>query len=248
VTPTSRRPRSDPNDGPPPSPARFITTPRRSRAHLMTPTSQLAVPLLTTSTTPGTTNTDDETLEPSSDAADDGSRRYDDLMTVSTPTITTTTNFKSYLLDKDKKYPKDADEYQDLLPKVTYDYPPSTPTLPSDNTSFSSTPTLVTTHKHRPASHVPVPATTIFARNSAPLYLPKLDAYLSRLERPQFTIPEGTGKTPMFAPMDRLAASGSTIEQLEANSPLPSFASRNVILGAISTAFVGLTVRFSLNR
>jgi hypothetical protein len=73
-------------------------------------------------------------------------------------------------------------------------------------------------------AHRPVPAPTLFGRNAAPLYLPRLDKYLSSLPAPEFTKWKGKGKetdVPMFPPMEQLAASGRTIDDLEHNSTIP---------------------------
>ncbi|TFK57131.1 hypothetical protein OE88DRAFT_1620976 [Heliocybe sulcata] len=79
------------------------------------------------------------------------------------------------------------------------------------------------------STHSPVPASTVFARNAPPLYLPELDDYLSSLPKPSFTpIPSARSKlqqreVPMFPPMDLLASSGKSLEDLEDNSTVPSF-------------------------
>ena len=80
-------------------------------------------------------------------------------------------------------------------------------------------------------AHRPVPAPTLFGRNAAPLYLPKLDKYLSSLPAPGFTKWKGKGKetdVPMFPPMEQLAASKRTIDDLEHNSTIvPGWRDRN---------------------
>jgi hypothetical protein len=48
------------------------------------------------------------------------------------------------------------------------------------------------------AVHRPVPASTLFGRNVAPLYLPKLDKYLSSLPAPEFTKWKGKERRRMF--------------------------------------------------
>lgn len=104
--------------------------------------------------------------------------------------------------------------------------------------------------------HTPVPATTVFAYDAAPLYLPDLDDYISRLKSPSFTsYPTGVrvGKTVigqgMFPPMDRLAATKKSLVDLEHNSAVaPSWRNRNSIFGGLVNLALGLTVRdiFSL--
>ncbi|KAJ7630901.1 hypothetical protein FB45DRAFT_833713 [Roridomyces roridus] len=86
--------------------------------------------------------------------------------------------------------------------------------------------------------HTPIPATVVFARNAPPLYLPKLDAYLSKITPPSFS-----GKEPtMFPPMERLAQSGSTIEDLEYNFKIaPWYRNRDTILGSALSLVLGVT-------
>ena len=98
--------------------------------------------------------------------------------------------------------------------------------------------------------HTPVPATTIFAYDAAPLHLPDLDSYLSRLPAPSFT-PYLTGVRVgkkvtgqgMFPPMDHLAATKRSIADLEHNSKIaPSWRNRNSILGGLVNLALGVTV------
>ncbi|THV07730.1 hypothetical protein K435DRAFT_772567 [Dendrothele bispora CBS 962.96] len=112
---------------------------------------------------------------------------------------------------------------------------PSTPSL-------SSAATLVN-QPRTSGPHKPVPAILLFARNASPLYLPKLDAYLSTIPKPKFIGDRGTSKNPrMFAPMDRLAASGRSLEDLETNSEVPPFwRNRKTLLGSAVGAVIGIT-------
>ncbi|KAJ7125620.1 hypothetical protein C8R43DRAFT_1029603 [Mycena crocata] len=105
--------------------------------------------------------------------------------------------------------------------------PPSTDTSPS------------ALHRHRTTAHTPIAATTVFARNAPPLALPNLDKYLSKLMPPSFT----TAKEPvMFPPMEKLAQSGSTIEDLEYNfKPAPWYRNRNTLLGSVMNLIIGTT-------
>lgn len=100
------------------------------------------------------------------------------------------------------------------------------------------------------AVHRPVPATTLFARNAAPLYLPKLDKYLARLQTPEFTKWKGKRKEKdvlMFPPMEKLAASKLTIDDLEHNSTtVPAWRDRNFWFSLASNAVVGILVRMSI--
>ena len=90
--------------------------------------------------------------------------------------------------------------------------------------------------------HVPVSAHTIFSRNAAPLSLPELDKYISALPPPPFSPSRGANKA-MFPPLDRLAATGRSIESLETNfKAVPSWRNCNSILHALVNLVLGLTV------
>ena len=97
------------------------------------------------------------------------------------------------------------------------------------------------------AVHSPVPASTLFDRYTFPLYLPKLDKYLSSLPAPEFTTWKGKGKEKgvlMFPPMEQLAASKRTIEDLEHNSTVtPVWRDRNFWLSLTTDAVIGVVVR-----
>ena len=97
------------------------------------------------------------------------------------------------------------------------------------------------------AVHRPVPAPTLFGRNTSPLYLPKLDKYLSSLPAPEFTKWRGKGKekdVPMFPPMGQLAASKRTIDDLEHNSTVtPAWRDRNFWFSLANDAVIGVLVR-----
>ncbi|KAL0951249.1 hypothetical protein HGRIS_007967 [Hohenbuehelia grisea] len=97
--------------------------------------------------------------------------------------------------------------------------------------------------KHRFPPHSPIPATTLFARKAAPLFLPKLDTLLESLPKPEFSFPAYSRNEPqMFPPMDRLAASGRSIEDLELNSQEPPFwRNRKTILGSAVNIILGFT-------
>lgn len=96
------------------------------------------------------------------------------------------------------------------------------------------------------AVHRPVPATTLFWRNAAPLHLPKLDGYLAALPIPEFTKWTGKGKekdVPIFPPMEKLAVSKLTIDDLEHNSTVvPTWRDRNFWFSLASGAVVGVLV------
>ena len=95
--------------------------------------------------------------------------------------------------------------------------------------------------------HRPVPAPTLFDRHTSPLYLPKLDKYLSSLPAPEFTKGRGKGKeknVPMFPPMGQLAASKRTIDDLEHNSTVtPVWRDRNFWFSLANDAVIGVVVR-----
>ena len=93
--------------------------------------------------------------------------------------------------------------------------------------------------------HTPVPAVTVFSRQAAALHLPALDNYLASLPAPNFsTFPfKKDHPAMMFPPMDRLAATGRTLEDLETNSTIPPWwRSRNSLFGAIVSRILGILV------
>lgn len=97
-----------------------------------------------------------------------------------------------------------------------------------------------------PSSHNPVPATTIFARDAAPLSFPELDAHLSALSPPSFHSGRGKdGKPHMFPPVQLLAASGQTLDDLEKNTRVPHWwQNRNKIVGALASLALSITVGY----
>lgn len=105
----------------------------------------------------------------------------------------------------------------------------------------SDTATLVERHRFPP--HTPVPATVVFSRKAFPLSLPKLDKYLSNLPMPSFS-QRRHGIIEMFLPMQKLADSGRTIDDFEANSKVaPAWRNRKTILGSAVNIILGFTVR-----
>ncbi len=102
--------------------------------------------------------------------------------------------------------------------------------------------------KQIPAPHTPVAVTDLFARKAAPLHLPRLDKYLSSLPPPDFLQDDSKwDKTSMFPPMDRLALTGSSLDDLETNSKVPaSWRDRKTILGSAVGIVLGVTVRLYL--
>lgn len=101
------------------------------------------------------------------------------------------------------------------------------------------------------APHTPVPAVKVFSRKAAPLYLPALDNYLASLPPPNFsTFPYDTSNKDrppmMFPPMDRLAATGRTLADLETNSTIPPwYRNRNTLFGAITSRVLGTLVSWN---
>ena len=95
------------------------------------------------------------------------------------------------------------------------------------------------------AAHRPIPAPTLFGRNTAPLYLPKLDKHLSSLPAPEFTKWKRKGKViQMFPPMEQLAASNRTIDDLEHNSTVtPAWRDSNFWFSLANNAVIGVLVR-----
>jgi hypothetical protein len=239
-------------DGPPPTPARFIkhynqrnqppsVRDKNSASPVATPS------LLTTSDTPFHDTANDNT--DSSQITLDVTEEAHVYLKKSTPTSSSSSAAEQHLLVSDgREIRQDSEEHQYLLSKDLHRYPPDARSASRllHKASLASTSTAVHQYRNR-STHTPVPAVTLFARKAAPLYLPKLDDYLSSLEAPKFALLEGKGKgrAPeplMFPPMDRLAASGRTIEELEENSLLPSWGNRGTILGAIASMILGLTV------
>lgn len=95
-------------------------------------------------------------------------------------------------------------------------------------------------------NHTPVPATTLFGHKAAPLSLPYLDKYLSKLPRPPFVRPQipDQPQPVMFKPMEQLEKLGKTLDDLEVNSKAaPFWRNRKTILGAAINVIIGVLVR-----
>ncbi|EKM61097.1 uncharacterized protein PHACADRAFT_82700 [Phanerochaete carnosa HHB-10118-sp] len=92
-------------------------------------------------------------------------------------------------------------------------------------------------------SHNPIPATTVFARNAAPLSFPQLDAHLAAIPPSSFhSQASKDGKASMFPPLQLLAATKKTLEDLETNSQiLPWYGNRNKIFGALTSLTLSIT-------
>ncbi|PFH54435.1 hypothetical protein AMATHDRAFT_19 [Amanita thiersii Skay4041] len=111
--------------------------------------------------------------------------------------------------------------------------------------------TLLNDHKYPPGtytaaqplilhrSHTPIPATVLFARKAAPLYLSQLDQYLASLPAPPFKHSDEHGMT-MFPPMEKLKGLGLSLDDLETNSKVaPVWRNRKTILGATVNIMLG---------
>jgi hypothetical protein len=93
------------------------------------------------------------------------------------------------------------------------------------------------------APHTPVPATAVFSRTALPVYLPRLNEYLSFLQHPPFFMPEDihNRRNKAFPPMDALA--GKSVVDLENNSTIPpTWRNRTSIMSAAINLVLDLTV------
>ncbi|THH34000.1 hypothetical protein EUX98_g138 [Antrodiella citrinella] len=104
----------------------------------------------------------------------------------------------------------------------------------------SETSTVRPTYTPLLGTHTPIPASVIFSRSAAPLYLSHLDNFIATLPAPSFPILEKKGA--MFPPMDRLAATGKTLEDLENNNQVaPYWRNRTSIFGTLTGWVLGIT-------
>lgn len=142
-------------------------------------------------------------------------------------------------------------EVQSLLSAQEHTYPPDDSTLVSSSRGHQRALSIPLRRFDARASapHSAIPAVTVFSRKAAPLYLPKLDEYVASLPPPTFSNlpPKRSHKNDeatMFPPMDRLAVSGRTLEDLETNNSVPPFwRNRKSILGGLTNALLSITVR-----
>lgn len=93
-------------------------------------------------------------------------------------------------------------------------------------------------------THKPIAASTVFSRGAPPLSFPSLDSYLSSMRPPSFPTSSHPHDSPgLFPPMELLAKSGRTLEDLEKNSQVASWwHNRNTLVGAISSIALSFTV------
>ncbi|KAL0581635.1 hypothetical protein V5O48_000451 [Marasmius crinis-equi] len=128
----------------------------------------------------------------------------------------------------------DDDETRHLLER-NHTYPPS-------STSHHSLVSTTTLGRPNFGPHKPIPATELFSRKASPLYLPKLDSHLASLPKPTFNGTKSTKQAGMFPPMDKLADSGFTIEELEANSRVaPFWRNKQTLMGSAVSLVLGIT-------
>lgn len=238
----------------PPTPARFIS--RESPAPEASASSSTASHSRTV------------VSRPSSKLSSDGAETVD----IAEEDVTSSLHHaRTPFLDSVLKRPSaiqfaDAEEKEKLIPNPhAHTYPPQNPFI--GGKSYANRPTVISTNTattwSSTRSHIPVPATTVFARNAVPLHLPKLDEYLASLPKPEFleskrnlkdNLDEGTGSRPrgsgskakavdapdMFPPMERLVKSGKSLDDLEVNlGTLPFWRNRKTILGASLNVIIG---------
>lgn len=112
--------------------------------------------------------------------------------------------------------------------------------------SLRSTTTAVHGGGTQSQSHTPIPLTTVFSRKAPPLYLPKLDDYISSLPAPSYVASEQTKKptTPtMFPPMQALADTKKTLADLEHNATIPpGWRNCSGIFSTLLSLTIGVTV------
>jgi hypothetical protein len=228
-------------DFPPPQPARFINPTRSPRRHSRKPESSKPSIRIQANdprdiSTPCTTHLGD----------------ISDVLKQNFDTSHPERLSESILFSRKSQSDGDDSEYQGLLVEQGLErgYPlrklkPLSSTLLSSHHPSVSSPFPVVRRRHF-APHSPVPATTIFSRNAAPLDLPKLDNYVASLSPPSFSSPLDNGKDSgpvMFPPMDRLSASNRTLDDLERNSEIvPAWRSRKLLLGSLVSIVLGVTV------
>lgn len=212
---------------PPPSPARFVRHPLLNASDTKKPASFPSNSTTTDSTTLTNNRHDLTTLDITDLMTSDDS--HSDASTLRSK------GFQDAGDDDD-----DSESEHPLLEKCVQS-PESTNSL-ALKPSVSSASTLVNGRTGYPP-HKPVPATQVFARGASPLHLPKLDAYLASLPKPPFSSKKTSSKPSMFAPMDRLAKSAMSLEDLEMNFQIPPWwRNRKTLLGSAVNLVIGLTV------
>ena len=91
--------------------------------------------------------------------------------------------------------------------------------------------------------HKPIPALVVFSRNAHPLNLPKLDHYLTSFPPSILGRDDSENPGDMFPPLDQLAKTGLSIDDLEANSTIaPVWKNPASILGSLQNVMIGFLV------
>lgn len=138
----------------------------------------------------------------------------------------------------------DEDEDKESLLRPTYP-PEPTPISPLSHKSLKNN--LKLRKRRLFGSHSPVAAPVVFARDAAPLYLPRLDEHLGTLPKSHLHDLDGREVSGMFPPMDKLATSGLTLDDLEANcTPAPAWRNRKIILSTTVNVLLGILVSSSV--
>ena len=132
---------------------------------------------------------------------------------------------------------KQSDVNDPFVSRLHHKYPPaSRPNPPLSDTEY------LFNYPSRPP-HRPVPATVLFARTAYPLRLPILDQYLSSLPPPVFPSSGRDSEGSIFPPLDKLEATGITLDDLENNTKIsPAWRDRTGILSTIVSSFISLLV------
>ncbi len=113
----------------------------------------------------------------------------------------------------------------------------------SPSSTITNNPTLL---HHHLGPHSPIAASVVFSRNASPLSFPDLDKNIASLPAPSFpsSVLSAGQDTSIFPPMELLAASGKSLEDLENNSQIPHWwQSRNTLFGAMVSIALSITVR-----
>lgn len=115
---------------------------------------------------------------------------------------------------------------------------------PSQRATFSEQ--AANLRYHDSHDHAPISAPTVFSPHAAPLSLPRLDKYISSLPLPAFSSPSRSNtntKKHKFVPLDRLTATGRSIESLETNyKAKPIWRNCRSILSGLVSGVVGVLV------
>ncbi|KAF8078666.1 hypothetical protein FPV67DRAFT_71140 [Lyophyllum atratum] len=131
-----------------------------------------------------------------------------------------------------RRSPDHEDEYA-LLYRGAHEY-----TYESDTPSSTSSIPVHRSQSRHGRKHIPIPSTVVFSRDAPSLYLPKLDRILSSLPLPAFH----DNSKAMFSPMNKLAESGKSLDDLETNKTVaPAWRNRKTLLGSTVNIVLGFT-------